>query len=500
MLGGGLKFNIFAFDKTKRAFDSVKNNINGVQKKFKGLKGSVGAMGPAIAGAFSGAAIKAIVDNVEQIDKFAKRVNISTEALSELRFVGEQSGVQFSQMSMGLQRMTRRIGEASKGMGEGKDALRELGLDAVQLSKIPVDEQFMAITRALSGTADESDRLRLAFKLFDSEGTALLQTMTDGEEGMLKLRARARELGVVTAEQAKRVTGLNDRWNEFVTKSATNGRKLLSALAPVLMKILDLVDGVASAFTTLTSSIMNGVAKMSIRLQQLFGLISDRTAEAAIDGLRESWRGVATETEKAKNAASNYVNFLPNANAVPLLGGMRAFEHDAGNTMSDISRVTGDGIGNMINDLDNWKSTFKSTVSEISRVWLSSEFRKAFEGMNTSGKGFSVGDLFSPSGGSGGLSTVLNGLGKNITDFFGGFFADGGNFGAGKPIIVGERGPEMILPRHSGTVIPNEAMQGGSVNVVINVSTPDANSFRNSKNQIAAEYGSAMQRAIARNK
>ena len=54
-------------------------------------------------------------------------------------------------------------------------------------------------------------------------------------------------------------------------------------------------------------------------------------------------------------------------------------------------------------------------------------------------------------------------------------FADGGRFEANKPMIVGERGPELLMPRSAGSILPNNALSGmlqnrsGAVyNVVIN--------------------------------
>ena len=54
--------------------------------------------------------------------------------------------------------------------------------------------------------------------------------------------------------------------------------------------------------------------------------------------------------------------------------------------------------------------------------------------------------------------------------------AEGGPMEAGRPYLVGERGPELVVPSASGTVIPNHQLgRGGSITV--NVSTPDAASF-----------------------
>ena len=49
-------------------------------------------------------------------------------------------------------------------------------------------------------------------------------------------------------------------------------------------------------------------------------------------------------------------------------------------------------------------------------------------------------------------------------------FADGGRPPVGRPSIVGEKGPELFVPRSSGNIIPNNKLGGGSTNnVVVNV-------------------------------
>lgn len=67
-----------------------------------------------------------------------------------------------------------------------------------------------------------------------------------------------------------------------------------------------------------------------------------------------------------------------------------------------------------------------------------------------------------------GINTALKGTGLGIFSNLGGFFANGGRPPVGKPSVVGERGPELFVPRSSGTIVPNHAM-GGSTNVVVNV-------------------------------
>ena len=46
--------------------------------------------------------------------------------------------------------------------------------------------------------------------------------------------------------------------------------------------------------------------------------------------------------------------------------------------------------------------------------------------------------------------------------------ADGGTARGNQSYIVGERGPELFVPRTTGTVIPNHEL-GGGANIVVNV-------------------------------
>jgi len=47
--------------------------------------------------------------------------------------------------------------------------------------------------------------------------------------------------------------------------------------------------------------------------------------------------------------------------------------------------------------------------------------------------------------------------------------ARGGSVSAGTSYMVGERGPELFTPKHGGSIVPNNALGGGSTSVVVNV-------------------------------
>ena len=56
---------------------------------------------------------------------------------------------------------------------------------------------------------------------------------------------------------------------------------------------------------------------------------------------------------------------------------------------------------------------------------------------------------------------------SGIGSLFG--FADGGDPPVGQASIVGERGPELFIPKSAGTIIPNEKLGGGTTSHVTNI-------------------------------
>jgi hypothetical protein len=107
-------------------------------------------------------------------------------------------------------------------------------------------------------------------------------------------------------------------------------------------------------------------------------------------------------------------------------------------------------------------------------------------------------------GGGGGIGGIL---GSVVGGLFGGFRANGGPVSPGKAYMVGERGPEMIVPRAGGMVIPNERLASRASTTVINqsfvldarhgITTPQLLQYVNQTAQAAAvQTGAQVGKAV----
>jgi lambda family phage tail tape measure protein len=74
-----------------------------------------------------------------------------------------------------------------------------------------------------------------------------------------------------------------------------------------------------------------------------------------------------------------------------------------------------------------------------------------------------------PSGGSGSGSSGGVSIFSAIGSLFGGKFADGGSPPVGKVSLVGERGPELFIPKTPGTIVPNHKLGSTAPNVTLNM-------------------------------
>jgi hypothetical protein len=237
---------IKAFDQTQKALRSIQAAFGKLSKVFFSFKTAlVAAVGAGGLGLLISNSLKA----TDALAKTAGRIGTTTEALSALQYAGQLTGVEVNTMNMALQRFTRRTAEAAVGTGEAKGALRELNIDARKLTQLPLDQQMLTLADAFEEAKTKGvNPLKIAFKLFDSEGAALVNTLALGRDGLTDLIGEARMLGVVmSAKAAKGVEDANDAL--FRMQSLFSGvvKQTVASLAPAISALADLITKKVSA-------------------------------------------------------------------------------------------------------------------------------------------------------------------------------------------------------------------------------------------------------------
>ena len=233
------KIIISAVDKTKKGFGSVGRALGGLTKSIFSMRTAlIGVAG--VAG--FGFLVKSSLNATDSLKKTADKIGTTTEALSKLRFAADLTGIATTTMDMALQRFTRRTAEAAKGTGEAKGALKALGLNARALVNMPLDQRMLALADAFAKETNEAQKLALAFKLFDSEGAALVVTLGKGRDGLNEMFGEAKALGIVMSGDA--AEGVEDA-NDALTKLATLFKGVRDQ---VVAKLAPAIEALATAF------------------------------------------------------------------------------------------------------------------------------------------------------------------------------------------------------------------------------------------------------------
>lgn len=574
-----VKIRITALDKTSGALRNIGGALGKLAKPLFSLKtalaGVVGVGGMTLL-------VKQSLSATDALAKTAGKIGTTTEALSALQYAGQLTGVEVNTMNMALQRFTRRASEAAVGTGEAKGALRELGVDARQLVRLPLDQRMLVLADAFENVQGESDRLRLAFKLFDSEGAALVNTLSQGRDGLAEMLGEAEALGLVmTTDAAKGVEDANNAMTRMFGVSRGLVNQFVAALAPAIeiaastltefSKTMLASEGGARAFAINAAASFLEFAAASIKnferlangailgfnviigaanaLAPVFAGINF-LFDALVSGIKSKINAIIGFTQLIDQAlvrlGQKPIFNLEQFNLEPLEFAVEQFDKidrvdfsgtiNALNGVAEVVRQTGEvatTAGEALNDMTPPPSAFDSFIKNLEQsrsqaesfqdaavkvaTSIESKFTQAFTEAVTGAKNF--GDAM-----KGLAKSVVDSLIQMLVQYYitkplfdaitggfssafgggtagagGGGKAVGGAVQAGKPYMVGERGPELFVPNASGGIVANKNMGGDAVvvNQTINVTTGVQQTVRAEIANLLPQISEAAKAAVA---
>ena len=400
------------------AFKAVMKVLPGFKTALAGVAGAVGM----------GMLVKSSMNVIDKLGKVSSKLGVTSSELQKFRYAAQLAGIEETALDMGLQRFIRRVGEAAKGTGEAKDALAQMGIKLTNSNgKIRSATNLLGqVANALKDTKDPAERLRLAFKLFDSEGVAMVNMLKNGKGALTATMMEADKLGFVLSENTvKGVEKANDAFYKMGTAITGVWQKMVGSLSPSLEKF-------ATWWTTFAGSFSNSIQPLFAWLESALGTIAVNfgTAEEAgkkwgqIVGYHvvEITKKIIEFFTKVKDGKTQWQSFRESA--------VRAFQ--------DAKRMARD-----------FYTAILAIGNAIKRV--ASAFRK-FQSMREKGKGVA----YSIGAGFGELTTAPSAT-----------RATGGGVRANRPYLVGERGAEVFTPTTSGKI----SADTGGTSTVTNIYT-----------------------------
>ncbi len=415
----------------------------------------------------------ALVGNTETLRKYgvvANQAAIDQKALAMgLQFTKGKMDAQTKAaaiMQLALDGTTDAQGDAIKTSDSFANQLRGLQAELEDVGRtignylMPIFKNWIGTARLmLTGIA----KVRQEFMLWKNQGT--IDELNEQISENIQTMQRWQGMGFDTSKKYKQLFEQTKALNEQV--SELSGELLVSAEA--LEAVEAQVDRLISANKELAgnpTSISGGgggpagdAVAASIKANDEMGEALNKALQLGqfrtnitLDIFAGDVSGFANTMAEQFGSAS--VGFFTQA-AGPIISAM-SLEGDQ--ARQELEKLFTGFASSLINIAGNFDALFESVIGSLGNI-----FTNIFDALKSDGtkggrrrKGLRVFAAFA----TGGLSELSGGAtaASNIVKR-----AGGGPVTKGQPTLVGERGPELLVPKSAGTVIPNNQLGGGGV-------------------------------------
>ena len=515
------KLVIEGVNKTKKAFAAVTKSlakVGGAAKSAAKIVGGIGLGVAAVATAFVALGKKAF-DALDSIGKTASRTGIAAESLQALRLGAVESGSSVDALNKAIEKFSKNIGDVIvKGTGEATYALDRMGISLYDSAGALKDNDqiLREVADGIKNMASETEKNSALQGLFGRQGILMNQVFGEGAVAIDRWIAKAKEMGfVVSGTAIKSVEAFNDRFAElkFMLDGLIN--QTFAALAPGLEKIVtQFKDWAVDSQTTgrnledlgtvIAEKLVKGLAdiirgfgtfldfldKSAIKLEY-FG----KRMEVAFTTLRpiKELRALKKEEEEALKTVGEFGRKAEET--AKILEGL--FKPDGGGGGEDLKKK----IKEIIPLFPQLKEAVDGCGKGFDEVFINSEtklmkFAKLGEKVGKTLEDGLVDAFMNIGKGAEAMKDTMDSILKMIMAELIRVFivqasvqaikawwvgrAEGGPVSAGKPYLVGEKGPELFVPGSSGGIVPNDQLAGagagagGNVSVNFNITSWDS--------------------------
>ncbi len=214
--------------------------------KIAGMLPPINAMTVAILAAATAAVALAEAGrrSLKELDQIRKMYGLTGEAAAGFRLAVTNAGMTMEEARMPLGRIVKALGEAGGGSAEAQRMFRQLGVDGLALSRLPLDQSLAALSRRFREITDPGQKAAAAAKLFGrnwQDALKLLERMADQE----KFKRIAGNFGAVASAadmkqfERNKESGLDLSTNAAAARQGIT-QQLFLAMEPAITFVQDL--------------------------------------------------------------------------------------------------------------------------------------------------------------------------------------------------------------------------------------------------------------------
>lgn len=212
----------------------------------------------------------------DAFDKMAARCGMSSERLQEWSYAATRAGAAPEDLEDALKDFSEHVTEIANGLDTSSDAFtlfEKLGISVRDANGEvrKIEDVFLEFSDALKRNEDPALRAKMAMAAMGESGRKILPALTEGAEGLDKMAAEARALGIIMSdEDTAAAAKLTDDLTNLRMVISSVGRTIGSILVPTVSAMANRLQGIIVTNREAFSERFAGVAE---RFAEAFGKI-----------------------------------------------------------------------------------------------------------------------------------------------------------------------------------------------------------------------------------
>jgi len=250
------KILISAKDKASASFKSL-NKVAGKTGKLVGglTKGVATATVALTAASVAVAAVaRSSFEFADAIGKVSTRTGIATDTVQAFQIAAVESGSSVEIANKSLEKFTRSVGDAQRGLKTQADIFKDLGVsitDANGATK-SMDVLLREVSDGMAGLQSQSEKATVAANLFGRAGIQIVDILDNGGAAFDAYIDKAKDYGLILSQDGIRQS---EKFNDTL---AFINRQFKTVTASISIAFLPILQNLATSFKEMTAGTVAG--------------------------------------------------------------------------------------------------------------------------------------------------------------------------------------------------------------------------------------------------
>ena len=256
MASQSYKILISAKDKASATFRGLGKAAGSASAVVGGLTKGVATAAVAITAASTAVALvaRSSFEFADAIGKVSTRTGIATATVQAFQRAAVDSGSSVEIANKSLEKFTRSVGDAQRGLKTQADIFKDLGVsitDANGATK-SMDVLLREVSDGMAGLQSQSEKATVAANLFGRAGIQIVDILDNGGASFDAFIDKAKDYGLILSESGIRQS---EKFNDTL---AFINRQFKTATAAISIAFLPILQHLATTFKELTAETVAG--------------------------------------------------------------------------------------------------------------------------------------------------------------------------------------------------------------------------------------------------